>query len=335
MSNRCLIIAEAGVNHNGDLDLAYRLIDAAALAGADIVKFQTFQADQLVTPAAQQAEYQKKNIGQDEGQYAMLRRLEIDEEAHHLLIAHCQKVGIRFWSTAFDSPSITLLQKLGVNLWKIPSGEITNLPYLRRIGSFGQQVVLSTGMCSLGEVEQAIDVLVKMGTSRSQIILLHCTTEYPAPIHEVNLRAMLTMAQAFGMQVGYSDHTQGIEVSIAAAALGACVIEKHFTLDRSLPGPDHLASLEPNELKALVSSIRNVEQALGNGIKQPTDSERRNIAVARKSIVAATTIENGQLFTLENLTTMRPGSGISPMELPRVLGRRASQRYQHGDLIQW
>lgn len=333
MSNPCFIIAEAGVNHNGDLDLAFQLIEAAAKSGADAVKFQTFTAAKLVTRSARQAEYQVKNLGNEDGQFEMLKKLELDLDAHKALIAHCKKQNIRFLSTPFDDSSIDLLRSLGVDLWKIPSGEITNLPYLRRIGSFGQEIVLSTGMSTLGDVENALDVLEQAGTPRNLITLLHCTTEYPAPIAEVNLRAMNTLANAFQVRVGYSDHTQGIEISIAAAALGATLVEKHFTLDRTLPGPDHVASLEPAELLAMVTAIRNVELALGNGIKKPTKSELGNVTVARKSIVAACDIRKGEMLTAINLTTKRPGTGVSPMRWDEFIGTIATQDYVTDDTI--
>lgn len=328
-----LIIAEAGVNHNGDLKLALSLIDAAADAGADVVKFQTFSASGLVTKSAVQADYQVKNLGSDEGQFAMLKRLELSEEMHLKLIEKCNERRIRFLSTPFDLSSVDLLKKLGVDLWKIPSGEITNLPLLRKMGSFGQKVILSTGMSTLGDVEQAIFVLENAGTKRSNITVLHCTTEYPAPIREVNLRAMSNMAATFGVSCGYSDHTPGIEISIAAAAMGATVIEKHFTLSRDLPGPDHVASLEPGELAAMVSSIRNVCLAMGDGVKIPSESELRNKTAARKSIVAAIPILEGDLLTDENLTTKRPGTGLSPMRWDEVVGTRAVRSFKTDETI--
>ncbi len=318
---KVFIIAEAGVNHNGNLDMALQLVDVAADAGANAVKFQTFSADALVTKAARQADYQVENTGKTESQYAMLKRLELTENDHLAIIERCQQRQIQFLSTPFDSDSIVLLHKLGMTTYKVPSGELTNLPYLRQVARVAQQVILSTGMARLAEVEDALIALLQAGLSREQIIVLHATTEYPCPMNEVNLRAMQTMAQAFGVAVGYSDHTKGIEVPVAAVALGATVIEKHFTLDNTLPGPDHKASLEPYELKAMVAAIRNVEQALGDGIKQPTASEQKNMSVARKSIVASKVIKIGDLFTADNLTVKRPGTGISPMRWDEVIGQ--------------
>ena len=284
---KTLIIAEAGVNHNGDLALARQLIDVAAEAGADLVKFQTFSADRLVTAHAKKADYQTQTTDAGESQHAMIRRLELTRDMHEALIAHCKSRGIQFFSTGFDPESIDLLAELGLDRFKIPSGEITNLPYLRHVGRYGKPVILSTGMATLGEIEAALEVLEQAGTPRDRITVLHCNTEYPTPMADVNLRAMLTIRDAFGVAVGYSDHTSGIEVAIAAVALGATVIEKHFTLDRNLPGPDHKASLEPDELKAMVAAIRNIEQALGDGIKRPSASEAKNKPIARKSLVAA------------------------------------------------
>jgi N,N'-diacetyllegionaminate synthase len=321
VKTRVFIIAEAGVNHNGCLDMALQLVDVAADAGANAVKFQTFSADALVTKAARQADYQVENTGKTESQYEMLKRLELSENDHLAIIERCKQRQIQFLSTPFDSDSIVLLHKLGMTTYKVPSGELTNLPYLRQVASVAQQVILSTGMARLAEVEDALIALLQAGLSREQIIVLHATTEYPCPMNEVNLRAMQTLAQAFGVAVGYSDHTKGIEVPVAAVALGATVIEKHFTLDNRLPGPDHKASLEPLELKAMVSAIRNVEQALGDGIKQPTASEQKNMSVARKSIVASKVIKIGDLFTADNLTVKRPGTGISPMRWDEVIGQ--------------
>jgi N-acetylneuraminate synthase len=328
-----LVIAEAGVNHNGDLQLARQLVDAAATAGADVVKFQTFQANQLATGRAEQAVYQQKALGQGESQLAMLQQLELKPEQHAQLLEHCKQRGIEFLSTAFDPPSIQLLSSLRMKRWKIPSGEITNLPYLRQIGSQGQSVILSTGMANLGEIEAVLEVLELAGTPRNQITVLHCTTEYPAPPQEVNLRAMQTIAQAFGVAVGYSDHTQGTEVPIAAVAMGATVIEKHLTLDRNLPGPDHQASLEPEEFAAMVRGIRTIEQALGDGIKRPTASEQANLPVVRKSLVAAQPIRAGELFSEANLTAKRPGIGISPMQWDAWIGRPACRDFAADELI--
>lgn len=328
-----LIIAEAGVNHNGDLNLAKGLIDAAAGAGADLVKFQTFAADRLATPSAAKADYQTETTSASETQHAMLRRLELTRDMHLALIAHCQQRGIGFLSTAFDIASLDLLADLGLERFKIPSGEITNLPYLRHIGAFGKPVILSTGMANLGEIDAALDILETGGTPRECITVLHCNTEYPTPMQDVNLRAMLTIRDAFGVAVGYSDHTQGIEVPIAAVALGATVIEKHLTLNRSLPGPDHQASLEPDEFAAMVLAIRNIEQALGDGIKRPSPSEAKNKPIARKSLVAAVPIRAGESFTPANLAVKRPGTGLSPMCWDEVIGRAAPQDFAPDDLI--
>jgi len=328
-----LIIAEAGVNHNGDIVLAKRLIDVAAEAGADWVKFQSFNADRLVTRDAAKADYQAQTSGGDETQHAMLRRLELTPAMHEKLIAHCAARNIGFFSTAFDIDSLDLLVSLGQTLFKIPSGEITNLPYLRHIGRLGSEVILSTGMANLCDVEAALEVLEVAGTPREKITVLHCTTEYPTPMDEVNLRAMQTLQTAFGVRVGYSDHTPGIEVAIAAVPMGATVIEKHFTLDRGLPGPDHQASLEPEELKTMVAAIRNIEQALGDGIKRLTPSEAKNRPVVRKSIVASRPIKSGEPFSDENLTTKRPGTGISPMHWDEVVGRRANRDFAADELI--
>ena len=331
---RTLIIAEAGVNHNGDIEMAKALIDAAADAGADIVKFQTFVAEKLVTGVARKADYQVTNTGSNESQYQMLKRLELTSQMHDELIAHSASRGIEFFSTAFDLQSLDYLMSLGMKRIKIPSGEITNLPYLRSIGSFAKQVILSTGMSNLADIEAALDVLEQAGTPRSQIVVLHCNTEYPAPINEVNLKAMQSIATAFGVRVGFSDHTEGTEIALAAVALGASVIEKHFTLDRKLPGPDHLASIEPIDLARLVSSIRNVELAMGDGIKRAGRSEARNLPIVRKSIVAAMPIRQGEAFTFSNLIAKRPGSGISPMRWDEVVGKIASRDFATDELIE-
>lgn len=331
---KTLIIAEAGVNHNGDIVLAKRLIDAAADAGADIVKFQTFKADRQVTRAAKKADYQNQTTDSSESQHEMLRRLELSTEMHHKLIAHCAMRNIVFLSTGFDIESVDLLRSLGQDSFKIPSGEITNLPYLRHIGQLGKSVILSTGMATMGDIESAIEALEQAGTERTNITVLHCTTEYPTPMAEVNLRAMQSIHNAFRVAVGYSDHTSGIEVAIAAVALGATVIEKHFTLDRSLPGPDHKASLEPSELKAMVAAIRNIEVAMGDGIKRLTPSELRNKPIVRKSLVASQTIKAGDIFSAQNITAKRPGTGISPMRWDEVIGRIASRDYSIDELIE-
>ena len=334
MTNRTLIIAEAGVNHNGDPELAKKLIDAAAAADADLVKFQTFNADRQVTRAAQKATYQTQTTASNESQHEMLRRLELTTEMHKELIAHCAVRDIGFFSTGFDIECVDLLVSLGQNHFKIPSGEITNLPYLRHIGQLGKSVILSTGMATMGEIEAAIDALEQAGTPRTNITVLHCTTEYPTPMAEVNLRAMQSIHAAFGVAVGYSDHTSGIEVAIATVALGASVIEKHFTLDRNLPGPDHKASLEPGELRAMVSAIRNVEIALGDGIKRTSASEGKNKPIARKSLVATQAIKAGEVFSAENITAKRPGTGISPMRWDEVLGRKAPRDFAADELIE-
>lgn len=324
---KTLIIAEAGVNHNGDLALARQLVDVAADAGADLVKFQTFSARRLVTAAASMADYQVKNTGAQETQLQMLQRLELSVEAHHDLVAHCARRQIQFFSTGFDQESNDFLAGLGQDRFKIPSGEITNLPYLRNIGRYGRDIILSTGMSTLGEIEAAIDVLELAGTPRAKITVLHCTTEYPTPMQEVNLRAMQSIGAALGVRVGYSDHTPGIEVAIAAVALGAAVIEKHFTLDRTMPGPDHQASLEPDELKAMVRAIRHIEVALGDGIKRITPSEARNRPVVRKSLVAARPIAAGEVYGPDSLAAKRPGTGLSPMLFDQMLGRVAARSY--------
>jgi N,N'-diacetyllegionaminate synthase len=334
MKNRTLIIAEAGVNHNGDLELAKQLIDAATTAGVDLVKFQTFSADRLVTRTAKKADYQTQTTSNKESQHEMLRRLELTSDMHKVLIDHCALRNIGFFSTGFDVESIDLLLSLGQDHFKVPSGEITNLPYLRHIGQLGKAVILSTGMATLGDIEAAIAVLEQAGTARAQITALHCTTEYPTPMNEVNLRAMQSIQAAFGVKVGYSDHTVGIEVAIAAVAMGASVIEKHFTLDRNMPGPDHKASLEPAELKAMVAGIRNIEVALGDGIKRLTPSEVRNKPIGRKSLVACKAISAGEAFTPQNLTTKRPGTGVSPMRWDEVMECKAIRDFHVDELIE-
>jgi N,N'-diacetyllegionaminate synthase len=322
------------VNHNGSIELAHQLIDVAADAGADVVKFQTFSADRLVTIKAKKAAYQQQVTDSNESQFAMLRSLELTVGMHKDLLEHCHERGIEFFSTGFDSASVDLLAGLGLKRFKIPSGEITNLPYLRHIGQYGKPTILSTGMATLGEIEAALTVLSVSGTPRDQITVLHCNTEYPTPMADVNLRAMRSIHEAFKIAVGYSDHTLGIEVSIAAVALGATVIEKHFTSDRNLSGPDHKASLEPAELKAMVSAIRNIEQALGSGIKGPSPSEAQNKPVARKSLVAALAINAGECFTETNIVAKRPGTGLSPMWWDMVIGRRASRDFFPDELIE-
>jgi N,N'-diacetyllegionaminate synthase len=331
---RTLIIAEAGVNHNGKLELARRLVDAAAAAGADLVKFQTFSADRLVTATAGKADYQREASAGEESQHAMLRRLELTSGMHQELLAHCARRHIGFLSSPFDLESIDLLAGLGLERLKVPSGELTNLPYLRHVGRLRKTLIVSSGMATLAEVGAALDVLEAAGTSRGLITVLHCNTDYPTAMEDVNLRAMNTIRDSFGVQVGYSDHTAGIEVAIGAVALGATVIEKHLTLDRRLPGPDHRASLEPAEFAALVVAIRNIERALGDGVKRPSDSEARNIPAARKSLVAACPIQRGQLFSSDNVTIKRPGTGVSPMRLDEVLGRPARRDFAADELIE-
>jgi N,N'-diacetyllegionaminate synthase len=327
MPNRTLIIAEAGVNHNGDIKLAKQLIDVAADAGADYVKFQTFSADRMVTKSADKAEYQRQSSDSSESQYEMLKRLELSVEMHLELIEHSEHKSIKFLSTGFDIQSVDLLIGLGLGLIKIPSGEITNLPFLRYVGSLGLPVILSSGMSTMREIGDALSILEQSGLRRDKIIVLHCTTEYPTPMDEVNLRAMNNIRKTLGVAVGYSDHTVGIEVSVAAAALGASVIEKHFTIDRSLPGPDHKASLEPFELAAMVKAIRNVEVAFGSDVKEPTNSEIKNIQIARKSILAGRKIEIGEILSASNLVVKRPGDGVSPMRWDHLIGQAAIREY--------
>jgi N,N'-diacetyllegionaminate synthase len=330
---KTLIIAEAGVNHNGDLEIAKSLIEVAKNAGADFVKFQTFKANQLVTKKAPKARYQVGVFDTGETQFEMLKNLELSETMHRELIEKSKEEGIEFISTAFDNESASMLFSMGQNIFKIPSGEITNLPYLRHIGSFGKRVILSTGMSNLHEVKDALELLEAAGTSKSQVTVLHCTSAYPAPVIDVNLLAMRTMKEALNVEVGYSDHTLGIEVSIAAVALGATVIEKHFTLDRNLPGPDHKASLEPDELNLLVTQIRNIEKVLGDGVKRPMPSELENIDLIRKSIVAKCSIRKGEIFSELNLAAKRPGTGISPMDWDRIIGSVARRDFHVDELI--
>lgn len=332
--NRTLIIAEAGVNHNGSLERALRMVDAAATAGVDYIKFQTFKAEALVSKDAKQAEYQTKNLGgKSDSQYEMLKALELSESDHSELIDYCQQKGINFLSTAFDMMSLDYLESLNIPFWKIPSGELTNLPYLEKVARLGKDIILSTGMADLSEIEAAINVLEVGGTDRARITVLHCNTEYPTPMCDVNLKAMLTIKEAFKVKIGYSDHTLGVDIPIAAVALGACVIEKHFTLDRTLEGPDHKASLEPDELKQMVESIRNIENAMGDGVKRPSASEIKNKIAARKSIVADCAIKKGDAFSETNLSVKRPGNGISPMLWNEMLGKTADRDYKADDLI--
>jgi len=327
------IIAEAGVNHNGSTKLAKKLIDVAVKAGADAVKFQTFKAENLVCQDAQKASYQKITTPVDETQFKMLKKLELDVNTHKELILYCEEKKILFLSTPFDLDSIDLLNNLGLEIFKIPSGEITNLPYLRKIGNLNKRIILSTGMSKLDEVEDALEILIKAGTAKSKITILHANTQYPTPLCDVNLNAMLTMKNTFGVEVGYSDHTLGIEVDIAAVAMGASIIEKHFTLDTQMIGPDHKASLEPNELVQMVQSIRNIELALGSREKKPSPSESANILIARKSIVASCKISKGEVLTKNNMAVKRPGTGTSPLHWDQILGQRASKDYKKDDLI--
>jgi N,N'-diacetyllegionaminate synthase len=326
------IIAEAGVNHNGSVELAKRMVDMAKEAGADCIKFQTFVPENLVSKRAEKAEYQKKQTDSEESQLEMIRRLLLTHEEFAVLSAYCKRIGIDFLSTAFDLESIDSLQSLEMKMWKIPSGEITNLPHLIKIASLGMPVILSTGMSSMQEVQDAVAVLKKNGAS--EITILHCTTDYPAPYDDVNLRAMLSMKEELDLPVGYSDHTEGIEVSIAAAALGATIIEKHFTLDKNMEGPDHRASLEPQELAAMVRAIRNIERAMGSNEKTISSSERKNVVIARKSIVASRKIHKGEILSENNITTKRPGNGVSPMRWFEVLGTTAVRNFEEDELIE-
>lgn len=328
-----LIIAEAGVNHNGSIDLAKSLVDVAADAGANYVKFQTFTANNQVVKDAEKAEYQKTNTQNAESQYEMLKRLELSCEDHQILLDYCASKSIGFLSTAFDLDSVDLLARLGQTLFKIPSGEITNLPYLEKVSQVADRIIISTGMANMTEIGSAIAVFNSGGIERSKISVLHCTTEYPAPMDEVNLRAMISIQSTFGVEVGYSDHTEGIEIPIAAVSLGAKIIEKHFTLDKAMSGPDHISSLNPGELKAMVRAIRNVEMALGDGEKKAAPTELKNIQIVRKSIVASKKISAGDIFTPENITTKRPGTGISPMEWHSVIGEIATQNFEIDDMI--
>jgi N,N'-diacetyllegionaminate synthase len=327
------IIAEAGVNHNGSIDIAKKLIDIAADSGADFVKFQTFKTEALVTRTANIAKYQKDLAETGKSQFNMLKNLELNRFEHEELMQDCEKKGIRFLSTAFDHESIDLLAELNIPFFKIPSGEITNLPYLRHIGRMGKPVIMSSGMATLVEIRDALNVIQEAGAEKDQITILHCNTEYPTPMEDVNLNAMHTIRDELGVAVGYSDHTLGIEIPTAAVALGATIIEKHFTLDRTMSGPDHAASLEPDELKAMVAAIRNIEKAMGNGVKKPSQSEMKNIPIARKSIVAKKFIKKGAIYTEDNLAVKRSGTGISPMKWDKVLGKKSKQNFNPDDLI--
>ncbi len=328
------IIAEAGVNHNGSIEIAKKLINAAVDAGADAIKFQTFKAEKIISRYAPKAEYQKKTTNKHESQLEMVKKLELDTNAHKQLINCCKEKNIIFLSTPFDLESIDLLDEFGLKIFKIPSGEITNLPYLRKIGSLKKKVILSTGMADMGEIEDALDILTKAGTRKEDITVLHCNTEYPTPFEDVNLFAMLSIRDAFKVSVGYSDHTLGIEIPVAAVALGATVIEKHFTLDKNMEGPDHKASLEPHELNAMVRAIRNIEKAMGDGIKKPSASEIKNKPIVRKSIVAAKEIKKGEVLSEETLSVKRSGSGISPLEWDRIIGRKAIRDFKEDELIE-
>jgi len=330
-----IIIAEAGVNHNGDIEIAKRLVDAAKESGADIVKFQKFESLELATSKADKAKYQKVTTGKKENQLTMLKKLEMNIECHEILKEYCEKIDIEFLSTPFDIKSVDELRRLNLRRWKIPSGEITNLPYLRHIGACKMPIVLSTGMANLSEIELALETIEQAGTERNKITLLHCTTEYPATFNEINLNAMRTMESTFKVRVGYSDHSRGITIPIAAVALGASIIEKHITLDRNMEGPDHKASIEPNEFSSMVRSIREIEVALGDGIKRPTPREKENMKVVRKSIVAAKPIKKGEEFDEENLTTKRPAIGISPIHYDAFVGKRSNEDYEINQLIKW
>lgn len=332
--SKVLIIAEAGVNHNGNIDIAKKLVDVAAESGADIVKFQTFKSENCVSKNAQKAEYQLQTTNTQESQLDMIKKLELDLETHNILISYCKQKNIEFLSTPFDMESVDLLHNLGLKIFKIPSGEITNLPYLRKIGKYNKQVILSTGMANLGEIESAIAVLVDSGTKRENITLLQCNTEYPTPFADVNLKAMKSLKKAFRLPVGYSDHTPGIAIPLAAVGMGAKVIEKHFTLDKNMEGPDHKASLEPCELKAMVQGIREIELALGDGVKRTSESEAKNKPIARKSIVANCAIKKGEILSESNLYTKRPAGGISPMEWDKVIGTKAVRDFEPDEMIE-
>ena len=334
-NHRTFIIAEAGVNHNGNLHIAKDMIDVAKSCGADAIKFQTFKTEKSISKHAKKAEYQKVSTDKNETQFDMVKKLELDVSAHRELIDYCKLKGIEFLSTPFDLDSINMLNDLGLKTFKIPSGEITNLPYLRKIGSLGRKIIISTGMSTLGEVNVALNILTGSGTRKENIVVMHCNTEYPTPFEDVNLNALLTMKQELGLRrIGYSDHTVGIELPIAAIAMGATVIEKHFTLDKKMEGPDHKASLDAAELKAMVLAIRNIEKAFGDGIKKPSASELKNILVVRKSIVAAVNIKKGDVFSDNNIGAKRPGNGISPMEWDNVVGKTAKKDFKEDELIE-
>ncbi|MCO6494360.1 MAG: N-acetylneuraminate synthase [Bacteroidetes bacterium] len=331
---KTIIIAEAGVNHNGDLDNAFKLVDVAVEAGADYVKFQTFKTELCISKSAEKADYQKQTTDNAESQFDMVKKLELSHSDHEKLIAYCKQKGIHFFSTAFDLESMQYLKDLGLDIVKIPSGEITNLPMLRLASKLFSRVIMSTGMANMQEIKDAVKVFTDAGIDKSNITILHCNTEYPTPMKDVNLKAMLHIKNELGTAIGYSDHTLGIEIPVAAVAMGASVIEKHFTLDKNMEGPDHRASLEPHELKAMVSAIRNVELALsGDGIKKPSESELKNINIARKSIVAFKSIKKGEILTENNITVKRPGDGISPMKWDEVIGTRAVKDFEEDELI--
>lgn len=329
--NKTFILVEAGVNHNGSLKIAKQMVDIAKKVGADAIKFQTFKAEKLVSKFAEKAEYQKSNTGIIESQLEMIKKLELSFKEFKELKNYCEKIGILFLSTPFDFESIDFLNELGMEIWKIPSGEITNLPYLRKVAKIGKKIIISTGMCEFFEIEEAIAVLQESGAT--DISILHCNTEYPTPMKDVNLKAMLTLKEKFNMKIGYSDHTLGIEVPIAAVALGASIIEKHFTLDKTMIGPDHIASLNPIELEEMIKKIRNIELALGVKEKFVTESEIKNKAIARKSIVAKKNIKKGEILTIENLTVKRPGNGISPMKWDSIIGKVAIKDFEEDELI--
>lgn len=332
--SKVFIIAEAGVNHNGSLEMAKKMIDVAKECGVDAVKFQTFKTEKLVSKFAKKAEYQKINTDKDESQYQMIKKLELNINAHHELLAYAKTKNIVFLSTPFDMESVDLLNDLGLDTFKIPSGDITNLPYLKKIGALNKKVILSSGMSDMSEVKEAVKILIKSGTNKNKITILHCNTEYPTPYEDINLQAMITLKKELGLDVGYSDHSIGIEVPVASVALGAKIIEKHFTLDKNMEGPDHKASLDPKELKEMVIAIRNIEKAMGDGIKRPSKSEFKNIEVARKSIVAIDKIKKGEIFSEQNIGVKRPGNGISPMQWEKVIGKKAKRDFLEDELIE-
>ena len=330
---KIFIIAEAGVNHNGSMENALKMIAIAADAGVDAVKFQLFKAENVVTKDAPKAEYQIENSGDNESQFEMLTKLELNGDSQRELFTYCNAKGVEFITSAFDLDGLDVVYKLGVSCFKIPSGEITNRPYMEKVGGYNKAVILSTGMCEMDEIQEAINVLIESGTEKEKITVLHCNTEYPTPFRDVNLKAMCTIGEEFGVKIGYSDHTEGVEVCTAAVALGAEVIEKHFTLDKSMEGPDHAASLNPKELRTLVKSVRNIEESLGDGIKRPSDSEKKNIPIARKSIVAKKIIARGEILSPKNITVKRPGTGINPMKWHEVIGSIAIKNFNKDEFI--